>query len=373
LLFKVDFYRSVFSHLTPGGAVNAENPHNEAAGHVAFLINVVLGILTGVLIGVLVLPVLMERYPEVMRAFFLGLVLASVVVPWGMIRRKNAVSFVILLLTTVGTAALMGLGSLASGFAATTLTVSTPDGAPLAEEVRIRAVELKFATDTGQKKLKRELSFQPVKDLTFKSGESTWEVAVVANQAGLKSNLAAGSVVLVVDAVAHTRRTDFVVTQPAAASGGQDPATWYVFVCGAIAICAMLLPGISGSFLLLMFGLYGYVLQSARGVITMQDTSGLVPVLIFIAGIVVGILSFSRFLTWLLKHYHDITMAFLAGLMLGSLRALWPFRAGAGHLAQNVMPAGVDSTTLAALGATVVGVVLVAVLNKVGQNKPTPA
>jgi len=368
LLFKVGFYRSLVAHLVPGQHVDEASVFFEPAKHIAFLLNVVLGILSGVLVGVLTLPILMEQYPEVMRALFLGLVLASVIVPWGMIREKTSTSVGILVITTAATAALMGLGSFASGFAATTVTLTTPDGTPLEQAQDIPAIEIKFATDTGQKKLKREMSFQPLSDLKLAKGESRWQVPVMANQAGTRSNVPPGSVVQVVDAGSHTLRDDLVVIQSEAASGGQNPADWYVFVCGAIAICAMLLPGISGSFLLLMFGLYGYILQSARGVITMQDTSGALTVAIFLAGIAIGILSFSRFLTWLLKHHHDITMAFLAGLMLGSLRALWPFRIGAGHLAQNIMPTVFNGTVIATVVAAIAGVGIVSILNKVGQK-----
>ena len=103
----------------------------------------------------------------------------------------------------------------------------------------------------------------------------------------------------------------------------------------------------------------------------MQDTSGVVTLVIFIAGIITGILAFSRFLTWLLANHHDLTMACLAGLMLGSLRALWPFRVGAGHLAQNVMPPVADGAVFAAVGAALAGIVIVTLLNKVGQKEPT--
>ncbi len=371
LLLKSGFYKAVLVELVPGEQEPEAGPFKDAARHIAFLMNVVVGILTGVLVGVLVLPILMERYPEIMRAFFLGLVFASIVVPWGMIRTKSMVSVCALLVIAVATAALMGLGSVASGFARTSVVVTTPGEVPLTEDMRIPAIELKFATNTGQKKLKREMSFQPEADIHFKAGEAKWEFPVLANQSGVKSNLPAGSLVLVVDAVSHTRRSDLEVSQPKAAAGGQNPALWYVFVCGSIAISAMLLPGISGSFLLLMLGLYGYILHSVRGLITLQDTSGAEAVVIFILGLVIGILAFSRFLTWLLSTYHDLTMACLAGLMLGSLRALWPFRVGAGHLAQNVIPPHIDGTVWGAMAAAVFGLLLVTVLNKVGRKTPT--
>jgi len=96
-----------------------------------------------------------------------------------------------------------------------------------------------------------------------------------------------------------------------------DPLT--LFLAGAIAISAMILPGISGSFILVLLGLYPVVL----GAIKNLD----VPVLaVFCAGCVLGLLIFSKALSWLLAHARDLTMAFLAGLMLGSLVKVWPWK-----------------------------------------------
>ncbi|MCL6416357.1 DUF368 domain-containing protein [Aestuariirhabdus sp. Z084] len=92
-----------------------------------------------------------------------------------------------------------------------------------------------------------------------------------------------------------------------------------LFVAGAIAVCAMILPGISGSFILLLLGLYAPVLAAIKGF----ELSVLATVA---AGCVVGLLSFSRLLNWLLHHFHGVTMAFLCGLMLGSLNKVWPWK-----------------------------------------------
>ena len=90
---------------------------------------------------------------------------------------------------------------------------------------------------------------------------------------------------------------------------------WFVFLSGAIAICAMILPGISGSFILLLLGKYFFVLSAV--------TSFNIPVLgVFAAGALVGIISFSNLLTWLLRKYHDVTIGILAGFMIGSLNKL---------------------------------------------------
>ena len=106
-----------------------------------------------------------------------------------------------------------------------------------------------------------------------------------------------------------------------------EPAVWAFFISGAIAICAMILPGISGSFILVMLGMYGAVL----GAVTARDFASLI---VFGIGAVVGLALFSRVLHKALTNHHDRVIAILVGLMAGSLRVLWPW------------PLGVDSTDL---------------------------
>lgn len=96
-------------------------------------------------------------------------------------------------------------------------------------------------------------------------------------------------------------------------------ALWFIFLSGAIAICAMILPGISGSFILLLLGKYQYVL-------TALIELNIPVILVFAAGAVIGIISFSHFLSWLLKNYHNITVALLGGVMFGSLNKIWPWK-----------------------------------------------
>lgn len=94
---------------------------------------------------------------------------------------------------------------------------------------------------------------------------------------------------------------------------------WFVFVAGAIAICAMILPGISGAFILLLMGKYAFILEAV--------SSLNIPVLlIFMLGAITGLLSFSKVLSWLFRHYHDATVALLAGFMIGSLNKIWPWK-----------------------------------------------
>lgn len=110
-----------------------------------------------------------------------------------------------------------------------------------------------------------------------------------------------------------------------------NPALLVFFGSGALAICAMILPGISGSLILLMIGMYAPVLSA----VTDRSYS---TILVFAAGAVVGLAVFSQILNWALEHHHDLVLAGLVGLMAGSTRVLWPW------------PGGVESPALGAPG-----------------------
>jgi putative membrane protein len=94
---------------------------------------------------------------------------------------------------------------------------------------------------------------------------------------------------------------------------------WFIFASGMIAICAMILPGISGSFILLLMGSY----QTVLGAVKDKD---LLIIGVFMAGAVIGLLSFSRVLKWMFTKYHDLTIAVLTGFLIGSLNKLWPWK-----------------------------------------------
>lgn len=92
-----------------------------------------------------------------------------------------------------------------------------------------------------------------------------------------------------------------------------------IFLAGAIAICAMILPGLSGAFILLLLGMYEYMLEALLG---LQWGS----IVLFVSGCVAGLLAFSRLLAWLLQRYHEQSYSVITGLLLGSLAALWPWQ-----------------------------------------------
>ena len=102
---------------------------------------------------------------------------------------------------------------------------------------------------------------------------------------------------------------------------------FYLFFCGMVAICAMILPGISGAFVLLVLGKYHEITGLLRGVLhgdIRYDT--LQAIVVFVAGAAIGLLSFSKILNWLLDTYKALIMSLLCGFMIGSLRKIWPFK-----------------------------------------------
>jgi putative membrane protein len=148
---------------------------------------------------------------------------------------------------------------------------------------------------------------------------------------------------------------------------------WFLFLSGAIAICAMILPGISGAFVLVLLGKYAPVLNA----VNQRD---FVTLALVGAGAAVGIVSFAQLLGWLFRRYHDLTVALLIGLMLGSLRKVWPWKVtlesvadSSGELLpvvqQNELPplliqGAVNPEVLIAGGLAVAGFAVVVILER---------
>ena len=150
--------------------------------------------------------------------------------------------------------------------------------------------------------------------------------------------------------------------------GATPNAPWFLFVSGALAICAMILPGISGSFILVLLGKYQYILEAV-------NERNFLVLIIVAAGACVGLAAFSRLLGWLLTRYHDYMVAFLTGLMLGSLRKVWPFKetlksiVGSGGkvvpiVQENILPTQWTGEVTFAIALAVVGFLVVLVLDR---------
>jgi len=135
-------------------------------------------------------------------------------------------------------------------------------------------------------------------------------------------------------------------------------AAWFVFLSGAIAICAMILPGISGSFILVILGKYQYML-------TAVVERNFLPILIFGCGGILGLVFFARVLRWLLRRYHDVTVAALIGLMAGSLRKIWPWK----EVEENVLPASLSGEVLLSIGLGIAGCAIVVIIERLASRR----
>ena len=157
---------------------------------------------------------------------------------------------------------------------------------------------------------------------------------------------------------------------------GENHSTPVLFFSGMVAIMAMILPGISGSFILLLLGQYKYVLNAVKDFdIATVLTVGL--------GALIGIIGFSRVLSWLLRKYEQLTLAILTGFMIGSLRKIYPFREAiplsdeaalehAQEFTRAVMPDFSSTDFYFALALCILGFVIVSVLDHM-QSKSNPA
>jgi putative membrane protein len=136
-----------------------------------------------------------------------------------------------------------------------------------------------------------------------------------------------------------------------------DVPLWAFFLSGAIAICAMILPGISGSFLLVVMGMYTPVLAAV-------NERDLITLGVFALGCVVGLALFSQLLHWALNEHYDAVMAVMIGLMLGSLRVLWPWPDGA----ESVALGAPDEAVAVTVGLAVFGLALVLLVDQVAHR-----
>lgn len=142
---------------------------------------------------------------------------------------------------------------------------------------------------------------------------------------------------------------------------------WFVFLCGAIAICAMILPGISGSFILVLMGKYYFIMDAVKEL-------NLVVLGVFAGGALIGITSFSRLLSYALTNVRNMTLALLSGFMLGSLNKVWPWKIEEtrmidGHevvLEHNAYPGEMLTEAIVLL---LLGFFLVVILEKMSKSK----
>lgn len=157
--------------------------------------------------------------------------------------------------------------------------------------------------------------------------------------------------------------------------GTSNSSTWFLFLSGALAICAMILPGISGAFILVLLGAYQPVLDAL-------NNKDLKTILVVGLGAIVGLLSFSKLLKWLFNNYRNITLAVLTGFILGSLNKIWPwkkvlsFRTNSKgeevpFLEQSISPFSFegDNQLILAIILMIIGFATIFILEKLGSKK----
>jgi putative membrane protein len=147
-------------------------------------------------------------------------------------------------------------------------------------------------------------------------------------------------------------------------------SAWFIFVCGFVAICAMLLPGISGSFILLVLGKYAYIIDAL-------GAFDLGVIFTFAAGALAGVIVFSRAIVWLLQRYHQATLLLIKGILIGTLWIIWPFQQriyitvhGEAKLvgASPAWPDALDGTVLASFALLVAGFVFVLAIERLAKR-----
>ncbi|MDH5581531.1 MAG: DUF368 domain-containing protein [Bdellovibrionales bacterium] len=153
---------------------------------------------------------------------------------------------------------------------------------------------------------------------------------------------------------------------------------FFIFLCGVIGITAMILPGISGSFILLILGKYEFITASVKDPF---HGNNIITLLVFGCGSVTGLLGFSKILNYLLKHFRKNTLAFLVGLLIGTLKKLWPWKEvlestvirGKTRVLreQNFFPADMSFDTLFVFGIMLVGFLAIIFMEYASNHKRT--
>ncbi len=151
---------------------------------------------------------------------------------------------------------------------------------------------------------------------------------------------------------------------------------WFIFLSGVLAICAMILPGLSGAFILLILGKYEFIIATLENPFLFEN---ILIIIVFLFGCAVGLAGFARFLKLLLVKYHNLTLAFLTGLMFGSMRKIWPWKETLetamihGKLRvlkeRNIWPQAFDSDLVFAVCLIIVGFIAVLALERLTHDK----
>jgi putative membrane protein len=260
----------------------------------------VLILFVGIIVAIVatsgIITYLLEFYPAQTYGLFFGLILASVVVPWSKMEKKGLPEFIAMIIAFVGLFLLTGVEPDPNYLNTTNVSVNTGAEINVIEwdeydtESDKEYAYYVFRSNKDSNNLKDYIRIGVTKEVEFEDDE-------------IKSDVTYYYMVKAVES---------------------SPPFWFVIIASAVSAAAMILPGLSGSFLLLLMGVYSHIFGSFSTLF--NDPAGsLPPIGMYAIGIVIGLLSFARVLKWLLAKFHSITMGFLIGLMLGSLRVIYPF------------------------------------------------
>lgn len=344
--------------------------------HWGFLVPLGAGIVLAFGIGSVIVPYLMDRFPSETAAFFIGLILASTIVPYRQMSERGLKHVAIAIAAALVTFFVVGAHTTPAlhwGVETETEALSLEDFmrqhpsmrtaeevyCPNAEEIDNVALRDAIALDANQPEAAAHLDFLCAQLETFADDLAASVAFRDEHNLGRKDEANPFNNVLV------PANTPVNIAKP---------ALWYIFLAGVIGICAMVLPGISGSFFLLVLGVYQFMLSSAlKGFIydaihlELPVTQG-IYVAVFCAGCLLGLLTFARVMSVLFERFRSGTLAALVGTMLGSLRALWPWKLGEPHTGvENVMPV-LDASLAGAAFAFLLGAALVIGLTIIGAK-----
>ena len=200
---------------------------------------------------------------------------------------------------------------------------------------------------------------------------------------GLFFGLIVASIVVLLRSLEGVRPVEWAAILAGAAIGfgivnlvpvSTPDAPWFIALSGALAVSAMLLPGVSGSFILLILRKYAYVYDG----IGRFDPGILIP---FGIGVIVGLMAFSRVLAWLLREWYRVVLLAICGLLIGSLWVVWPFQERRFEIVRGdrrlissdpVWPSAADDTTLGAFALMAAGLALVAAIHRLARRRAAP-
>ncbi len=325
--------------------------------NLGFLLTLVAGVITAVILGSLFIPELLANYPVGVRGFFFGLILGSVWIPYTLMEEASTSS---LFVSSLG----LVIGALVGFF------LANPN---LRVQSAYRWETVESKGETLGEILYRSPAALPAQRIVWNDVNHSLRSALFSRKPGLRDSLIGD----------RSEGTSSVSLRKRLKLGSEPYENLrlpegtsirlpklhflYVFGAGFTAISAMVLPGISGSYILLILGAYFYVMFSLKSLFTGLVSGMVVPeasliLVTFLAGMLSGLVFLAKLLNYLLSEYRLATLGVLTGLMIGCLRGVWPFRRFRDGTIVNQFPSTINGPILSALLLMVAGCLSVGLL-----------